>query len=85
MTDNNSSTQNERREHHAVRGVFVQACVLLLPLIKDNEKVLSTSSFAMAHILEDRFPELSYSEAHIIITTAERLNRENRLQALLEN
>ena len=79
MTDSNNSTQNERRVHHAVRGVFEQACVLLTPLIKDNERVLSTSSFAMALILENRFPELSHAEAHIIISTVERLHRENRL------
>ena len=85
MTDSNNSIQNERRVHHAVREVFMQACALLAPFIIGNEKALSTSSFAMVHMVNNHFPELSSSEVHIVITTVERLHHENRLQILLEN
>jgi hypothetical protein len=84
MKDDSSHTQAERRVHHAVRKIFVQACVLLAPYVKDNDKIFHTSSFAMLHVVQDRFPELSGSEARIAIATVERLSHEGRLQALLE-
>lgn len=84
MENDNRPAGNERRVHHAVRGVFVRACVLLAPLIKENDKTLSTSGFAMAHMVQEHFPELTSSEARIIIAAIERLHREGRLQALLE-
>jgi len=83
MTNENKSAMDERRMHHAVREVFAQACVLLSPLVKDNDKTLSMSGFAMVHIVQDHFPELSGSEARIVIAAVERMHRENRLQALL--
>jgi len=51
--------------------------------MKDNDKALSTSGFAMVHIVQGHFPELSSSEARIVIAAVERLHRENRLQSLL--
>ena len=83
MTNNDRFIQDERRMHPAVRDVFAQACVLLSPLVKDNDKTLSMSGFAMVHIVQDHFPELSGSEARIVIAAVERMHRENRLQALL--
>ena len=85
MTGDNRPAQGERRKRPAVREVFLRACVLLAPFIKGNDKALSTSSLAMVHMVQDRFPELSGADAHIVITVAERLHRENRLQALLED
>ena len=84
MTADNKLIQDERRVHHAVRDVFARACVLLAPLVKGNDKTLITSGFAMVHMVQGHFPELSGSEARIAITAVERLHRENRLQALLE-
>jgi hypothetical protein len=84
MTNDNRFASDERRVHPAVRDVFVPACILLAPLMKDNDKTLSTSGFAMVHIVQGHFPELSGSEARIVIAAVERLHRENRLQALLE-
>ncbi len=84
MTDDNRHAQGERRVHHAVREVFVQACMLLAPFVQNNDKSLNTSGFAMLHMVQDHFPALSSSEAKIVITTVERLHRECRLQALLE-
>ncbi len=79
MTDENRPAQGERRTHHAVREIFAQACALLAPLVKGNDKVMTMSGFAMLQVLKDHFPELSSSEAHIVITAVERLHRENRL------
>ena len=84
MKNDDNPAQGERRRHYAVREVFAQACVLLAPLIKGNDKTLNTSSFAMVHMVQDRFPELSGPEAHIVIVAIERLHRENRLQPLLD-
>lgn len=84
MTNDNRPAKNERRVHNAVRDVFMRACILLAPLMKDNDGTLSTSGFAMMHIVQGHFPEFSGSEARIVITAVERLHRENRLQALLE-
>jgi len=84
MTNDNRPAKDERRVHNAVRDVFVPACILLAPLMKDNDGTLITSGFAMMHIVQGHFPELSGSEARIVITAVERLHRENRLQALLE-
>lgn len=62
----------------------MQACVLLAPSVIGNVKSPRTSSFAMMHMVQGHFPELSSSEAHVIIVTVEHLHRENRLQTLLE-
>ena len=85
MTDDSRFTKDERRRHPAVRKVFVQACVLLAPLVKGNDQTLSTSRFAMVHMVQDHFPGLSGHEAHIVIAAVERLHRENQLQTLLES
>lgn len=84
MANDSGSIRNERRVHHAVRKVFMQACALLAPLVRDNGKALNASSFAMLHVVQDHFPGLSASEAHIVISTVKRLHHENRLQSLLE-
>ncbi len=62
----------------------MQACALLAPLVMGNNKSMNTSGFAMVHMVQDHFPGLSSSEARIVISTVERLHRENRLQTLLE-
>lgn len=80
---NTSQTTPERREHHRVREVFVQACALISPVIAANDTIKTVSNFAMAHMLSEHFPELSATEIHIVIVTAEKLHREQRLQAIL--
>lgn len=42
------------------------------------------SHFAMLHMVQDRLPELSASEAHIIITTVETLHRNERMHAVVQ-
>ena len=83
-TDDNRTIHGERRRHHAVREIFVQACILLAPFVKSNDKALNMSGFAMMHMMQGHFSELSSSEARIVIIAIERLHRENRLQPLLE-
>lgn len=80
---NNPQTIPERREHHRVREIFVQACALISPVIAANDNIRTVSNFAMAHMLSEHFPELTSAEVHIVIGTAERLHREERLQAIL--
>lgn len=81
--NNTPPAASERREHHRVREVFVQACELLAPVIAGNDRVKTVSSFAMAHMVQDHFPELSTAEIHIVIATAEKMHREERLLAIL--
>lgn len=84
MADDDSSRRIERREHHEAREVFVRACALLAPFFKVNPEAHKVSKFAMTHILGDRFPTLSRTQAQVVITTVERLHRDGRLQSLLE-
>lgn len=78
MTDDNSPVQPDRRVHHKVREVFSEACVLIAPMLANCGNPLNMSSFAMAHMLRDHFPELSMTEVHILITAAERLHRKEQ-------
>lgn len=81
--DNFPPATLERRERHQLREVFVNACELLTPIVAGNDVIKTVSSFAMAHILMDHFPELNSAEAHIVIVTVEKLHREERLRAIL--
>lgn len=76
-------SDSERREHHQVREVFVHACELLAPIVAGNDTIKTISSFAMARMVQQHFPELSTSEIHIVIVTVEKLHREKRLQTIL--
>ena len=78
-----SPTDSERREHHQIREIFAQACTLLAPIVAGNDTVKTISNFAMAHMVQEHFPELSAAEIHIVIVTVEKLHREERLQAIL--
>ncbi len=78
-----STTDADRREHHQVREVFAQACALLAPIVAGNDTVKTFSNFAMAHMVQEHFPELSAAEVHIVIVTVEKLHKEERLQAIL--
>ncbi len=80
---NNNQTLSERREHHRVREIFVQACELIAPVIAANDNIKTLSNFAIARMLTQHFPGLSASEVQIVIITAEKLHREQRLHAIL--
>jgi hypothetical protein len=73
----------ERRENHKIREVFAQACALLAPIVAGNDNVKTISNFAMAHMVQEHFPELTSAEVHIVILTVEKIHREERLQAIL--
>lgn len=76
-------TDEERREHHQVREIFVHACELLAPIVAANDTVKTISNFAMARMVQEHFPELSAAEINIVIVTVEKMHREERLQAIL--
>ena len=76
-----SSDPKERREHHHVREVFEQCCVLLAPIVAGNTDVITVSNFGMSHVLMGHFPELSSAEINVVILTVEKLHRNGRLQA----
>lgn len=72
----------ERRSHHALREIFAEACLIIAPVIKDADSTLGVSSFSMMHILQDHYPQLTSSEIHVMVSTIERLHRENRLRQI---
>lgn len=76
--------QNERRVHHEIRAIFVQACALLAPFFAETKETPSMSRFGMAHMLNDHFPTLSSAEAYIAVSAIERLQQDKRLHRLLE-
>lgn len=76
---NRPSIAIERRKHHALREIFPEACTLLAPVIEGANKTLGVSSFSMMHILQTRYPELSATEAHVLVAAVERLSREGKL------
>lgn len=81
MIENNYSAGIERRKHHALRDIFPEACVLLAPVIEGADKTLGVSSFSLMHVLQTRYPELSATEAHILVAAVERLRHEGKLHA----
>jgi hypothetical protein len=70
----------ERRQYPRVREVFLQACDFLAPLIAENAQVKTVSNFAMTHILQEHYPDLSTEEIHIVIVTAEKMYIADRFQ-----
>jgi len=76
---------DERRQHHALRRVFVQCCVYLAPIVVANAKVATVSNFAISHMLIAEFPDLSATEAQIVIMTVERLHRQQQLDDILQS
>lgn len=84
MTDADSrAPATERRVHHQVRAVFGEACALIAPLLLEADPAAQASGFAMAHMVRNRFPELSAEEVHVLITAATRLKQERRLHAII--
>ena len=77
--------ETERRKYQRVREIFEEACGYLAPLIAENAKVQTVSSFAMTHILQEHFPDLSSEEIHIVIVTAEKMHVSERLQGKLRS
>jgi len=85
MTDSNRSARNERRIHHEIRKIFVQACALLAPAMKEGGSTQGMSTLAKMYVIQDRFPGLSGTEVHIVVSMVERLHSENRLHAVIES
>lgn len=69
----------ERRQHRQLRNVFGRAYALVAPMIAGNGNVMPVSSFAMTHILADRFPKLPPSDILIAIVMVEKLYRQGQL------
>lgn len=75
-------TNVERRQHHELRKVFVSCCDFLTPMVVANVKTETVSSFAMARMVADRFPDLSSAEIHIAILTVEKLHQQTRMRSV---
>jgi hypothetical protein len=75
-------TNAERRQYHELRKVFVSCCDFLTPIVVANVKTKTVSSFAMARMVADRFPDLSSAEIHIAILTVEKLDQQTRMRSM---
>ncbi len=75
----------ERRQYPRVREIFLQACDYLAPLIAGNAQVKTVSNFAMTHMLQEHFPDLSTEEIHIVIVTAEKMYIAGRFQGKIQS
>ncbi|MCS6786025.1 MAG: hypothetical protein NZ524_03195 [Thiobacillaceae bacterium] len=62
--------QTERRVHHKVRAVFVEACALIAPSLAHGAAGLASA----AELLRKRYPELSALEIHVLVSAAARLH-----------
>lgn len=60
----------ERRVHHRVRAVFTEACGLIAPYLLEGGETVS--GFGLAHMLRNRYAELTEAEIHILISAATR-------------
>ncbi len=67
-TPSGAAAQTERRVHHKVREVFVEACALIAPGLGKGD----LSDATAAGILRQRYPELSALEIHVLVTAAAR-------------
>jgi hypothetical protein len=83
MTEKIPYPGSDRRKHLAVREIFPEACALLAPVLAGAEGGLGVTCFSLMHILQDRYPALSSTEAHVLATTIERLHREGRLSGAI--
>lgn len=70
---------SDRRKHQNVREIFPEACALLGPVLDGADKSYGVSNFSVMHILQDRYPTLSSTEAHVLATTIMRMHHEGRL------
>jgi hypothetical protein len=75
----------ERREQRQIREIFELACKLLAPIVAGNDQARIVSNFAMTLMLKDHFPELTSAEAHIVISTVERMHQQDRLRSILDS
>lgn len=78
-TEHAPASGAERRQHHVLREIFSDACRFITPLIQSADKVLGVSNFALMHAVKDRYPQLSATEAQVLVVTVQRLHREGRL------
>jgi hypothetical protein len=63
--------------------VFRDACALIAPLILQGFSEAGMSGYALAHMVHDRFPELSDEELHVLVTAALRLRSDSLLRQRL--
>lgn len=82
MSTTTTSSATERRQHQQVREIFTHACDLLAPIVEGNDRTVTVSNFAMTHILQENFPDLTLAEIHIVIATVEKLHRAERLNGI---
>lgn len=73
----------DRPVPHQVRDVFESACRFLAPVMAGNDQVITISNFAMTHMLNDRFPDLSQAEIQIVILTVQKIHRSERIHSIL--
>lgn len=65
----------ERRSHHRVREIFIEACELITPFFaRENRWGNSTLDHLAYRVLRDHYPELSFEEVHVLVVAAHRVH-----------
>ncbi|NMG29797.1 hypothetical protein, partial [Aromatoleum evansii] len=65
----------ERRSHHRVREIFIEACELIMPFFaRENRWGNSTLDHLAYRVLRDHYPELSFEEVHVLVVAAHRVH-----------
>ena len=69
------SSLQERRSHHRVREIFIEACELIMPFFaRENRWGNSTLDHLAYRVLRDHYPELSFEEVHVLVVAAHRVH-----------
>jgi len=64
----------DRRRHHHLREIFEEAVALVAPFFEhDNDWGHGTLDHLAYRTLRDRFPQLSFDEAHVLVVAARRV------------
>ena len=65
----------ERRQHHRVREIFVEACEKLAPFFSPENRWGNVTLDHLAYrVVRDNYPELTSEEVHVLVVAAHRVH-----------
>ena len=78
-TDFKPDQGQDRRNHHRVREIFIEACALIAPFFaRENRWGNSTLDHLAYRVVRDHYPELSVEEVHVLVVASRRVHEESR-------
>ena len=80
-----TSSQQDRRQHHHVREIFEDACQLIAPFFAtENRWGNATLDHLAYRVIREHYPELAFGEVHVLVVAAKRLHSGHTPQRDLE-